>query len=239
MGCADSEGGSMIPIVSIVGKTDSGKTTFIEKLIPALGARGYRVATLKHDIHGFEIDKEGKDTWRHAQAGAEAVIISSPDRYALIRRVERERTIDDLAQLVSDGVDLIVTEGYKAGPMPKVEVYRPEVHPDPLCTPEDNLLAFVSNVNVGGEVPCFGIDDAEGVAALLEERLLKARVPARVELYANGKPVPMTPFVKDFVEATVRGMLSALRGVEEGCSVVLRIERADGSARGEGSAAGH
>jgi len=229
----------MIPIISIVGRTDSGKTTFIEKLIPALRARGYRVATLKHDIHGFEVDKEGKDSWRHAQAGAEAVIISSPRRYALIRKVERERTIGELAGLVSDGVDLIVTEGYKSGPMPKVEVYRPEVHPDPLCKPEDNLLAIVSTVKVEGKVPSFGIDDADGVAALIEEQLLKGRVTNEVELYVNGMPVPMKPFVRDFVRGTVRGMLSALTGVEEGGSVVVRIGRSRSLVQREGGSPGN
>jgi len=219
----------MIPIVSIVGRTDSGKTTFIEKLIPALRDLGYRVATLKHDAHGFDIDKEGKDTWRHAQAGAEAVIISSPKKYALIRKTGRERTIEELAQLVSDGVDLILTEGYKAGPMPKVEVYRPEVHPEMLCRPGEGLLAIVSTVKLESEVPCFGIDDAAGVAALIEERLIKARDAGGVELYVNGKAVPMKPFVQDFVRGTVLGMLSALRGVEAVGSLVLRIERNDRS----------
>jgi len=87
---------SMVPIVSIVGKSDSGKTTLIEKLLPALTGRGYRVATVKHDVHGFEVDQEGKDSWRHKQAGAHTVVISSPNKVALIRDVERDLTLDEI-----------------------------------------------------------------------------------------------------------------------------------------------
>ena len=80
----------MIPIVSIVGKSDSGKTTLIEKLLPELGRRGYRVATVKHDVHGFEVDREGKDSWRHKKAGAHTVVISSPLKVAVIRDVDHD-----------------------------------------------------------------------------------------------------------------------------------------------------
>ncbi|MDP2972779.1 MAG: molybdopterin-guanine dinucleotide biosynthesis protein B, partial [Deltaproteobacteria bacterium] len=86
----------MIPIISIVGKSDSGKTTFIEKLLPELVRRGYRVATVKHDVHGFEVDREGKDSWRHKQAGAHTVIISSPTKVALIRDVEKDLRLDEI-----------------------------------------------------------------------------------------------------------------------------------------------
>ena len=75
----------MIPIISIVGKSDSGKTTLIEKIIPELNKRGYRVATVKHDVHGFDIDIEGKDSWRHKNSGAHTVVISSPQKIAMIR----------------------------------------------------------------------------------------------------------------------------------------------------------
>ena len=86
----------MIPIVSIVGKSDIGKTTLIEKLLPELTGRGYRVATVKHDVHGFEVDREGKDSWRHKKAGAHTVVISSPQKIALIRDVEKDLTLEEV-----------------------------------------------------------------------------------------------------------------------------------------------
>ena len=93
----------MIPIISIVGKSDSGKTTLIEKLVPELTRRGYRVATVKHDIHGFEVDREGKDSWRHKQAGAHTVVISSPQKIALIRDVEKDLTLDEIREKMDSG----------------------------------------------------------------------------------------------------------------------------------------
>jgi len=86
----------MIPIILIVGKSNSGKTTLIEKLVPELKRRGLKVGTIKHDVHGFELDQEGKDTWRHAQAGVDTVVISSPQKAACIKKVDVELTLDEL-----------------------------------------------------------------------------------------------------------------------------------------------
>ncbi|HEX3015676.1 MAG TPA: molybdopterin-guanine dinucleotide biosynthesis protein B, partial [Desulfobacteria bacterium] len=98
----------MTPVISIVGKSNVGKTTLIEKLIAELKRRGFKVATVKHDVHGFEIDIPGKDTWRHAQAGADVVVISSPQKLAMINRVEQELELDQICAQVQ-GVDLIIT----------------------------------------------------------------------------------------------------------------------------------
>src|SRR5512134_4143595 len=100
----------MIPIVSIVGKSDAGKTTLIEKLVPELVRRGYRIATVKHDVHGFEVDREGKDSWRHKQAGAHTVVISSPSKLAVIRDVEMDVTLDMIRERFIHDVDLILSE---------------------------------------------------------------------------------------------------------------------------------
>ena len=102
----------MIPIISIVGKSDSGKTTLIEKLVPELTRKGYRVATVKHDVHGFEVDREGKDSWRHKQAGAHTVIISSPQKIALIRDVEKDSTLDEIRRRWVQDVDLQGRHGW-------------------------------------------------------------------------------------------------------------------------------
>jgi molybdopterin-guanine dinucleotide biosynthesis protein MobB len=105
----------MAPIVSIVGRTNSGKTTLIEKLVPALSRRGHRVATIKHHHHGdFEADHPGKDSWRHAQAGAVATALAGAHRVAVFQRVERELSPEGLARLFVVTPDLILTEGYIA-----------------------------------------------------------------------------------------------------------------------------
>lgn len=160
----------MIPIVSVVGKSDVGKTTMIEKILIELKKREYRVATLKHDVHGFSIDQPGKDTWRHGQAGADTVIISSPTKIAIISKVDEEKTLDEVASMISD-VDIIVTEGYKRANKPKIEVFRKEAYDELLCEPEE-LIAIATNKEFDNGVPCYALDDAEGVVNLLEKLFL-------------------------------------------------------------------
>lgn len=163
----------MVPIVSIVGKSNSGKTTLIEKLIPILKRRGYRVATIKHDVHGFEMDREGKDTYRHFHCGADGVLISSPRKMALIKRVEREATLEELTSRFYSDMDIVLTEGFKSLDKPKIEVFRSEVHEKPLCTAEDNRIALASDTPI--EVDClrFDINDADAISDFIEERFLK------------------------------------------------------------------
>ena len=214
----------MIPIISIVGKSDSGKTTLIEKLVPELVRRRYRVATVKHDVHGFEVDREGKDSWRHKQAGAHTVIISSPQKVALIRDVEKDSTLDEIRRRWVQDVDLLLSEGYKKDVQPKIEVFRKEKHKKLLCTKKDNLIAIVSNRKFNVGVPCFHLEDMKGLSNFIEKEFLKPKKEKEVSLRVNGKPIPMTPFVKDFLTKTVRGMLSALRGCEKSKRIEIYIE---------------
>ena len=158
-----------IPVISIVGgKSNSGKTTLLEKIIREAKRRGWRVATLKHDVHGFEMDQPGKDTWRHAQAGADIVAISSPHRIAILESVTEEQSLDEVLARIQ-GVDVIFTEGYKHGNKPKIEVYRSAVHQELFSKPEE-LLAIASDITFDNGIPCFGLDDAQGICDLIEEK---------------------------------------------------------------------
>jgi len=154
------------PIVLFVGYSGSGKTTLLEKLIPELTRRGLRVGTIKHDVHGFEMDQPGKDSWRHKHAGAAASIISSPYQIGEVMDVDHDHSLDELAPLLSH-VDIILTEGYKREHKPKIEVFRPEVRDDPLCKGDKDLLALVSDSPVDLGVPRYLTDDVEGVADFL------------------------------------------------------------------------
>ncbi len=153
-------------IVSIVGKSGSGKTTLLEKLIPQLTEMGLRVGTIKHDVHGFEIDHPGKDSWRHKQAGSKITMISSPQRIGMVMDVDHDHTLDDLAPFFS-GVDIVLTEGYKRENKPKVEIYRREAHKEPLCVEDSHLIALMTNGDVDLGVPRFAIDDIKGLAHFL------------------------------------------------------------------------
>ena len=161
-----------VPIVSLVGKSGVGKTTVLERLIREMKRRGYRVGTIKHDTHGFEVDKPGKDSWRHAQAGSDAVAISGPHKMALIRTLDAEMSVEDIAQLMGD-VDLVITEGYKRGDKPKIEVTRQERGMELLCRPEE-LIGIMADYPVDMPVPQFPLDDAVGIVDLLESLYLQS-----------------------------------------------------------------
>ncbi len=160
------------PIVSVVGKGDSGKTTFVEKLIGVLVSRGWRVGTVKHHVHDFDIDVPGKDSWRHARAGAEVSMVSSPTKFSVIRNVEQELTLDEIAQYARD-VDILITEGFKHAARVCIEVSRLARSPEPICT-DERLVALVTD-NPGlvpDGVPVFGLEDAEAVADFVEREFL-------------------------------------------------------------------
>jgi len=159
----------MKPVVSFVGNSGVGKTTFLEKLIREFKSRGFRVAAIKHDAHKFEIDYRGKDSWRLTQAGSDVTIISSKDKMALIERPDVERTLTDLVEMVSDRVDIVLTEGYRGAAASKIEVSR-RAHSHVLTARLDDLIAIVSDEPFDYQVPQFDLDDAAGVADFLAAR---------------------------------------------------------------------
>lgn len=157
------------PVVCIVGKSGSGKTTLLEKLIPELNRIGIKVGTIKHDVHGFEMDRPGKDSWRHKQAGSTTSIISSPNQIGMVMDVDHDYTLDELARFYS-GVDIILAEGYKKGDKLKVEIFRKEAHSQPLCLNDKTLIALMTDTDVDLGVPRFATSDIRGLAAFLAER---------------------------------------------------------------------
>ena len=159
----------MVPVVSFVGNSGVGKTTFLEKLIPVLKERGYRIASIKHDVHNFTIDYPGKDSWRLTQAGSDIVVLSAAAKLAIIETVEEERSLTDLVEMVSDRVDLVVTEGYRGAAALKIEVSR-KAHSAELTARLDDLLAIVTDHSFDIDVPQFGLEDAAPVADFIVER---------------------------------------------------------------------
>ena len=214
----------MIPIISIVGKSDSGKTTLIEKLVPELTRRGYRIATVKHDTHGFEIDREGKDSWKHKQAGAYSVVISSPNKVALIRDVEKDLTLEEIREKLIQDVDLILSEGYKKDVQPKIEIFRKEKHKELLCSKDDSLVAIVSDQKFDIGVPCFPLDDMKGTADFIENKFLKSKVEKEIILKVDGKTIPLKPFIRDFLSGSIKGMVSSLKGCQKPKKIDIQIE---------------
>jgi molybdopterin-guanine dinucleotide biosynthesis protein B len=164
------------PLVAIVGRSDSGKTTFIEKLLPELVALGLSVGAVKHDVHGFamEMDTPGKDSWRHARAGAKATMVAGPDRIGFVESFASPPALTTLARRFYAGFDVVVAEGFKLEAPHRIEVFRSEAgHREPLCRP-DASLALVTDADI--EHPRrFALDAAAEVARLIATRLDELR----------------------------------------------------------------
>jgi len=203
----------MVPIIAVVGKSNSGKTGLLEKLIPELRGRGYKIAVVKHMGQDFELDRPDKDSWRLMQSGSQAVILSSAQRLALIKLMEHDASLEELAHFIGADFDLILTEGYRYDKAPKIEVHRKELGNDLLCPPEE-LLALVSDEKMDVSTPQFAADDVKGLADFIERRFL-GKHESEIVVFANDKPVLLNPFVREFLIKTILGMMSALKGVEE------------------------
>lgn len=137
----------MSKVINIVGSSSNvGKTYLLEGLIKELKARGYSIATIKHDVHGFDIDKKGKDTYKHREAGSETVIISSKNRLAMIKELKEETELNDIIKMVLDK-DIILVEGYKKSYLRKIEVFRNGVS-DKIITPKEKIIAIASDIKL-------------------------------------------------------------------------------------------
>jgi molybdopterin-guanine dinucleotide biosynthesis protein B len=159
-------------IIGIAGFSGSGKTTLIEKVIPLLVREGLRVSLVKHAHHEFDVDQPGKDSYRHRHAGCSEVLISSSKRWALmheLRGAEEPKLHDQLKHLAP--CDLVIVEGYKSEPIPKIEVHRRDGH-TPLLFPEDaNVIAVATDEALDTKLPQLALDDAEGVARFVIQHL--------------------------------------------------------------------
>lgn len=161
----------MPPIISVIGKSKSGKTTLIEKLIAGLKQRGYRVATIKHHFHTDKsLDTPGKDTWRHAEAGAERVVLISPLTTVMFDYPQQPPTPQDVAAQMTD-VDLVLTEGFSQAKLPAIEVSRAEQNSGLVGDPA-RLLAVAADYSIPEFKPVFDINDVAGLIALIEREML-------------------------------------------------------------------
>jgi molybdopterin-guanine dinucleotide biosynthesis protein B len=167
-----------VPILCFVGRSNSGKTTLIERVIPELVRAGYKVATVKHAGHGFDLDTEGKDSWRHKRAGASSVMVLSKGSMAMFADVSDQMNVEDVRDRFLDCTyDLIIAEGWKHESYPKIVIVREQIGEIPIST--EGLLAVVSDKAVDLSVPLFGLDDVAGVAALIMKQF--PRLPSRTE----------------------------------------------------------
>ncbi len=169
---SDAKETKMPPVLPFVGKSNSGKTTLMEKIIAELRQDGYRVGVVKHHGHATNIDQPGKDSWRHARAGAVKVVLSSPIQIALFAKINRELSLTEVVKQYLTDVDIVLVEGYKWSAYPKIEISRRERSTQLLCQP-DELVAVVADhpVDVSG-VPVFDLHDHHAITAFIIQNYL-------------------------------------------------------------------
>jgi len=155
------------PVICIVGSQNTGKTILMEKLIAEYKRRGFRVGTIKHHhIGDFEIDYPGKDSWRHARAGADVVFIASLFKAAMIKKVEQELTLEQIVDLMGE-VDLVLAEGYKESDKPKILVCSGDPSRQANPAPE-SVICTVGHCDRYKDFPTFEPDDVQGLVNFLQ-----------------------------------------------------------------------
>ena len=163
-------------IVSFVAKSGTGKTTLLEKVIVILKERGFRVGVIKHDAHRFDIDHPGKDSYRLTAAGADTMLICSPEKLALVKRHQVAPEVEELVATYFSDVDILLTEGFKKSALPKIELHRRERSKTLICRGEQHdptLVAVASDEPLDVDVPVLDLNSAEQVADFVVERFIK------------------------------------------------------------------
>ena len=202
----------MPPVVSIVGRSKSGKTTLIEKLIVELKARGYHIATAKHTHRDMTTPESDKDSDRHLKAGSEASMIIDPHGLMMIKPLQNDISIEQVAQLIGEDYDLILTEGFKEDDAPKIEVHRKENAP-PLEGVK-KIFAIATNEPLDTKTRQFPLEDVKGIADLIENGFIKPQ-QERYTLLVNNTPIALNAFTKEFIVNIQLAMAHGLKGVDK------------------------
>lgn len=176
----------MLPVVCFVGSSRAGKTTLIENIVPEFKARGHRVAVIKHALHGFIVDKKGKDSWRFSHAGADIVVLASKDRIYLVQQLAEETPLDQIISIFKEQVDLVLVEGYKRSSWPMIEIVRSSVNSRLIQRPEE-LLAVVSDLQYELDIPQFFFEEVKSIINFLIEQIDKGTLNSRVDRMAANE----------------------------------------------------
>lgn len=159
-----------VKAVSFVAKSGTGKTTLLEKVIVCLKERGYKVGVVKHDAHRFDIDHPGKDSYRLTAAGADTMLISSPEKLAMVKKEPAEQSIEVILSTYFSDMDIVLTEGFKKSSLPKIELHRKERSDSLLCRGDEHdatLIAVASDEAIALDVPLLNINNPDQVASFI------------------------------------------------------------------------
>ncbi len=203
-------------VVCMVGSSGAGKTTLIERLLRELSRRKYRVAAVKHCPQGFDMDAEGKDSWRFTQAGASGVFLTSPGRVGLIEDMEPVPGLKSIAEHYFPSFDIVLGEGFSEDKeVAKIVVLRKGVS-DYVKSPQDDILVLVSDFEIKADKPVFNPDDVSGIADFIEQLLVgESGVEGSVTLIINKKPVPLNAYVQSVIKKVIMGIIDTLKREDE------------------------
>ena len=209
----------MPPVICVVGRSHSGKTTLVERLVPELKSRDYRIATVKH-AQEAEMDRPGTDSWRHIEAGSEAMVLTTNERLFMIKPVEGVPSLEEITRILGEDFDLILAEGFKGESAPKIEVQRNQT--GPLLPDLKGLFAVVTDDAVDTKARKFSWSDIKGLVDLIEEGFI-APNREHVSVYVNGQPVVLTSFPKEIMRNLMLAMASSLKGAGAPKTIEFRL----------------
>lgn len=210
------------PVVAFVGRSNSGKTTLLEKIIPELNNKGYRVATIKH-VPGHLVEPaEERDSQRHLAAGSSTSVIDSPTRLIITKAQTEESPLPDIVWSLGEDYDIILAEGFKASYVPKILVHRPEAGNPPEGL--SSVLAVVSDEPIGLDVKRFGLNDVQKIVDFLVETFIEPS-QSRVELRVNGSPVALSTYPREIITSVIETMAKSLKGVGEIKELEFRLKK--------------
>ena len=217
-------------IIAVVGNSNSGKTTAIETIIKGLTKKGYTVASTKRIPEPeFSIDTQGKDTWRHAKAGANPILSVAPNELSIIKKVDTKKyTLFQIIAEIPDEVDIIIIEGFKSlvgekMAIPKIVAIKNIDEVSTAIERYNNIVAFIGNIpdgKVGTDIPFVNVlNEPEKLVDLVNKKVevlveRKRKREEKITINVNEKMIPLGSFVQNIVRNTVLGMVSSLKGVD-------------------------
>jgi len=214
-------------VLGIVGKSEVGKTTLILRLTPELTKRGYRVGTVKNCPHGFDIDREGKDSWKFSEKGSSGVLLTSPEKIALIKSAKKSDDILKIINLFFYDFDIVLVEGFsKEQRLKKIEILRKGVS-EQIHSPLDEVIAIISNIGLKINKPTFRPDQTSTIIDFLEKIMKEEKKP--VEISVNGEKIFLNNFLQNMIKGLTLAMIDPLRRKkeEEIKEVVIKVSKTE------------
>jgi molybdopterin-guanine dinucleotide biosynthesis adapter protein len=206
----------MVPIISVVGLVKSGKTTFIEALVRELSRRKYRVGTLKHTSHSFEMDSEGKDSYRLKQSGSIVGGVFTDDSIGIVRDLDDSQDLDRIIADVYSDMDLVIIEGYKLGKYPRIIVLKEnDLESETKPYRDEEIIAVVGEGEADTGLNYYGKYEVKKIADLLELEFIKPYSIQEIDLYINNKPVLLNEFVQKTVKNIINAIIDSLKGIDK------------------------